>query len=221
MPTPHILLLSENLLINEIPSSLVHSKPPSKPNQCVCVCVGERCRRGVGYTPTDKSPHREAAQQKRRASQLGRGLPVAKATAVIPEYSCGTHSKLSGLWRKPHILCFCPPLLPYSTAPLLLLLTSTPLGKVWPLLHSAWAVESPTSPQRPVLNYESSAGRDFMACNIITGGLKPCIFQTFQEGRKRTLTAVLWCFFGKRSQKNNEERCEQCELSDAHTATDT
>ena len=39
LPTPHILLFSENLLINEIPSSLVHSKPPSKPNQCVCVCV--------------------------------------------------------------------------------------------------------------------------------------------------------------------------------------
>ena len=76
-PTPHILLFSENLLINEIPSSRVHSKPPSKPNHyvCVCVCVTERC--GGECAATDKSPHREAAQQKRGASQLGRGLPVA------------------------------------------------------------------------------------------------------------------------------------------------
>lgn len=68
LPTPHILLLSENLLINEIPSSLVHSKPPSKPNQCVCVWERERCVWGGVYSYRQVSPQRGSSTKEKSIS---------------------------------------------------------------------------------------------------------------------------------------------------------
>lgn len=135
---------------------------PSQPNLCVCERERESCEGGE-CTPTDKSPHRGAAQQRSGASQLGRGLPRLLGDGSNPRILMQHPFKV--LWTlesAPHILCFCDP----SSSSAALYISSSPtssqlLGKLWPLsspLHPK-ALESPTSPQKPGINYESSAGR--------------------------------------------------------------
>lgn len=139
MPTPHILLLSENRLINEIPSSLVHSKPPSKP--CVCVCVGEGCRGGGVYSYRQVSPQR-GSSTKEWSISAGQRPPCRLGDGSNPRILM--RHPFKGLWtleKAPHTVLLSP-LLPIPR----LSCSSTPLGKVWPLpplctLHGLWKVQ--------------------------------------------------------------------------------
>lgn len=181
MPTPHILLLSEKLLINEIPSSLDHSKPPSIPNQCVC--VRERNVGGGGlHSYRHVSPQR-GNSTKEKSISAGQRPPCRLGDSSNPRILM--RHPFKGLWtleKAPHTVLLSPPPsnpLHGSPSPTPNQHASEESLATSSSVHSAWAMESPTSPQRPVMNYESSTRR------ILWCIISLVHFQNFL-GRKKT-----------------------------------